>query len=67
MGSLLRSHVQTLYPMHVGHTTPSHNYLPQVGSLLGSHVDPPGDVQWDEEHIKHEGHVANVQSQLKEP
>jgi len=34
--------------------------------LLGSDIHSPSNVQRDEQNIQHEGHVANIQSQLEE-
>ena len=34
--------------------------------ILSSDVDPPGNVEGDEQHPQHEGHVAHVQTQSKE-
>ena len=36
-----------------------------VSDSLCSDVDPPGDVQRNEENIKHEHHVTDIEQQLE--
>lgn len=62
---------------HIAYTIPTYNKglltltqnpRQETGScnILGSDVDSPGDVEWDEQDVEHEGHVTNIESQLKE-
>ena len=35
--------------------------------VLSSDVDPPGNVEGDEQYPEHEGHVAHIQAQSDKP